>query len=112
LVINIEAYIELMIAGIINFKFSLNTTNGEVFGFYVSNYAFITCLFMMPAANIWVLIQNIETIRSPEFIRNWGAFYEEIKTKSMFYVYYYFIFIARRLAFLVICFYLPETPGI
>lgn len=56
IMINIEAYMELLISGYINYSFPLNTTDGEKLGLYVSWYAFATCLLLMPCANIWVLI--------------------------------------------------------
>jgi hypothetical protein len=64
LTINMEAYMELLIAGYINYLFPMRSTNGEVLALYVSYYAFVICLFIMPSVSVWVLIQNMETIRS------------------------------------------------
>lgn len=108
IVINIEAYLELLISGYINYRFPLSTTDGEVFGQYVAGYAFITCLFIMPCANIWVLIQNKEVIQSPEFRINWGGFYEDIKTSSKYTILYNTVFMCRRLIYCIICFFSIE----
>ena len=80
--INLEAFLELLVAGYINYIFPLGTTDGEIVAQYVSYYAFFVCLFIMPCVSVWVLIQNMETIRSKEFHHNWGGFYEEIGTRS------------------------------
>jgi hypothetical protein len=58
LLINFEAYLELLIAGYINYKFPLKTTNGEVIAAYVSYYALFICLLVMPSVGVWVMIQD------------------------------------------------------
>ena len=111
IVINLEAYMELIIAGFINYSFPLNSTDGEIFGLYVSWYAFITCLFIMPCANIWVLYQNLETIKSHQFHTNWGGFYEDIKTTSFGTIFYNSLFMIRRIIYCSICFFSSSYPG-
>lgn len=78
IILNIEAYLELLIAAFINYNFSLNTTDGEIFGTIVSYHAIVICMVVMPAISIWVVAQDMETIRSGSFEFNWGAFYEDI----------------------------------
>ena len=112
IVINLEAYMELLIAGYINYSFPLNSTDGEIFGQYVSWYAFATCLFIMPCANAWVLIQNIETLKYQEFHQNWGGFYEDLKAQSKLTILYNTFFMFRRLIYCSICFYGSLRPGL
>ena len=64
IVVNIEAYMELIIAGYINYINPLESTNGEIVAQYVAYYAFVVCLFILPSISIWVLIQNMDTIKS------------------------------------------------
>ena len=82
IVLNLEAYMELLISGYINYMFPLGSTNGEIVAQYVSYYSFAVCLFVLPCISIWVLIQNMDVIRSQEFKNNWHGFYEEISLKS------------------------------
>jgi hypothetical protein len=53
---NIHAYFELLVAGYINYNFQLNSTNGEIVAQFVSYYAIFTCVVVIPAISIWVLI--------------------------------------------------------
>jgi hypothetical protein len=62
LMINLEAYLELLISAYVNYLFPLYTTDGERAAMHVSYYAFIVCIFIMPSVSVWVLIQNLETI--------------------------------------------------
>jgi hypothetical protein len=56
IVLNLEAYMELLISGYINYMFPLASTDGEILALYVSYYAFAICLFVLPSISIWVLI--------------------------------------------------------
>lgn len=73
---------ELIISGYINCMFPLWSTTGEIVAMYVSYYSFVICLFVLPSISIWVMINDLNTIRSPEFKYNWSGFYESISLKS------------------------------
>lgn len=72
----------MLVAGYINYIFPLSTTDGEIVAQYVSYYAFFVCIIVMPSISVWVLIQDMQTINSHEFRRNWEGFYDGIQTKN------------------------------
>lgn len=52
--ISIESYMELLIAGYLNFSFKLNSTFGEVFAGYVSYYCLILALIVLPLVMLFI----------------------------------------------------------
>jgi len=63
LIMCIEGYIELLIAGYINATFHLNSTNGEVTAKYVAFYCLITSLVVMPLIMAFIIYQKPDQIR-------------------------------------------------
>ena len=61
LMISLEAYFELLIAGYLNFSFQLHTTNGEVFAIYVAYYCLILSLIVLPFVMIYIAFQKMDT---------------------------------------------------
>ena len=55
LIMCIEGYIELLIAGYLNTSFNLNSTNGEVTARYVAYYCLIISLFVMPLIMTFII---------------------------------------------------------
>lgn len=66
---------------------------------WVANFGLILILVMVPMAFCWVLVQDMETIRSSEFENQYGPLYEGLHLKSKWYLTYYVIFVFRRLIF-------------
>lgn len=64
LVISLEAYIEVMIAGYLNYEFKLNSTFGETFAGYVAYYCLALSLVVLPLVMLYILCNKVETIRS------------------------------------------------
>ena len=55
LIMCIEGYIELLIAGYLNTSFNLNSTNGEVTARYVAYYCLIISLVVMPLIMTFII---------------------------------------------------------
>lgn len=59
IVISIESYIELLIAGYLNIKYKLDSTGGESFGVWVSYYCIFMCLVIMPLLSFYILSRDM-----------------------------------------------------
>jgi hypothetical protein len=66
---------------------------------------------MLPAAFFWVLVQDIETLRSKQFENKYGPLYEGLKLDNKWYLTYYVIFILRRLLFFGIAIMKTDTDS-
>jgi len=108
----LEGYIELLIAGYINYYFSLDSTNGEVGASYLAYYCLIVSLIIMPMVMIYIIMQDSETVRSGNFSDKWGVLYEGLKTESRWQYASNGIFMLRRLLFIMICFLLMDFPSL
>ena len=65
--ISIEAYIELLIAGYLNYKYQLNSTGGEIFAVWVSYYCLFMCLVIMPILSIYILTREMDKFHDEQF---------------------------------------------
>jgi hypothetical protein len=110
--ISFEAYIEILIAGYLNFSFHLSTTFGEQFAVYVAYYCLALGLVLFPLIMIYILYQKKETITSEAFTNRWGVLYEGFKTESKWQIGFNSIFLLRRILFLYICFFLKHSPSL
>lgn len=108
----LEGYIELLIAGYINYYFSLDSTNGEVGASYLAYYCLIVSLIIMPIVMIYIIMQDSETVRSENFSDKWGVLYEGLKTESRWQYASNGVFMLRRLLFIMICFLLIDFPSL
>ena len=111
IVISIESYIELLIAGYLNIKYQLDSTGGENFAVYVSYYCIIMCLVIMPLLSIYILTRPMSEIHDEEFETQFGGFWEGVKTRRKTDLLYWIIFMLRRGIFVGISFYLFEYPA-
>jgi len=66
---------------------------------------------MVPAAFCWVLVQDIETIRSKRFENQYGPLFEGLKLDNKWYLTYYVVFILRRLLFFGIAIMKTDTDS-
>ena len=62
--ISLEAYIEVVIAGYLNYEFKLESTFGEQFAGYVAYFCLILSLIILPLVMMYILCQKPEVIRS------------------------------------------------
>ena len=51
----IEAYIEYLISGFLNYKYHFKTTNGEIIGLYFSYVCFMFTVIIMPLYLVYTL---------------------------------------------------------
>jgi hypothetical protein len=109
LMISLEAYIEILIAGYLNFSFKLSTTFGEQFAVYVAYYCLALSLVLLPFVMIYILCNKKDTIRTEAFTNRWGVMYEGFRTETKWQIGYNTVFMLRRLFFLYICFFLKNS---
>ena len=107
--IMMEAYLEFLISGWLNWKVPLSTTNGEVAANYIGYFSLITTCFILPSIFIWMLAKPLGTYSDKHFEHKWGTFYEGIKTNSKTTMFHYLLFMLRRMTFVGIGFSL-EVP--
>jgi hypothetical protein len=106
ILISIESYIELLIAGYLNVKYKLNSTGGERMAIWVSYYCLIMCLVAMPLLSIYILTRDIELFHDERFEIKFGAFWEGIRKDSKAELGYNAVFMFRRAVFVGISFLL------
>ena len=125
LAILIDAYFEFLISGYQQHseisKFSeietgrllqeASQSSGDVASLWVANFGLVLILVMVPIAFGWMLIQDIETIRSNEFEHQYGPLYEGLKLENKWYLSYYVIFVLRRLLFFGVAIMRTETDS-
>ena len=102
LVMSIEGFIELYIAGYLNYNKPLDTTFGEIHAHYLGYVLLFLGFFFMPSALIWVYIQDRETLEQEDFEKMWGPCYADISLRNNWTRAYYIIYIARRFVFITI----------
>ena len=79
IVISIEAYIELLIAGYVNYRYQLDSTGGEKFAVWVSYYCLFMCLVIMPFFSIYILTREMDSFHDEQFQIRYGAFWEGVR---------------------------------
>ena len=111
IIISVESYIELLIAGYLNVKYNLNTTGGELFALWVSYYCLFMCLAVMPILSVWILTRDISEFSDEEFETQFGSFWDGVKKRNKAELAYWAIFMLRRGIFVGISFFMFEYPG-
>jgi len=76
----VEGYFELLIAGYLNFKLPLMTTNGEGWGTIMGWYCLFLALFVLPALLLWMMFQSLTYLNSAAFRKYWRGLYWGVKT--------------------------------
>ena len=112
-VLFIEGYMEFCIAGYLSFVGSKYRTEmfwGEVISLLISRFCTFIAIVFLPLSFIFVLSRPKNIIQSQEFEVTYGMLYHGLKTNSKFQVSYYFVFIIRRISFLLCAFKLHNYP--
>ena len=99
----LEAYIEIIISIYFNYQHPLFSPSGEFISTIFSCFIFFLSVIFLPLAFVHVISNKLTTIKKPNFIRKWGALYDENKLTSKINVLFYFIFILRRALFVLTC---------
>ena len=120
----VETYLDLFIGGLINtennYLFNVRAnwgwngllTHSDQFTVLLGNAFYISCL-IFPFVVIWVLhkksrIAFMNIADEQDFDRLYNVLYEEFKNSENPFTFYYFVYTARRVAFITICFFLYE----
>jgi hypothetical protein len=99
----IDAYFEFLISGFLQFEyeprlsyhnevdgekrqlyFTFKNTEytGDVISIIFASIGLVLVLVVLPTCFWWMLLQDLETLRSYEFRRLWGSLYEDLKTSE------------------------------
>ena len=107
----IEGYIEFCIAGYLQYgNTEVNTDlSGEKVSIYFGNGSIIMALIIIPLGFCYMLSRGQAQIESEIFKLKYGGLYEGIKTHSKPALYYFLLFVIRRILFLAIAFYMYES---
>ena len=107
----IEGYIEFCIAGYLQYgNTEVNTDlSGEKVSIYFGNGSIIMALIIIPLGFCYMLSRGQAQIESEKFKLKYGGLYEGIKTYSKPALYYFLLFVIRRILFLAIAFYMYES---
>ena len=62
----------------------------------------------LPLCFAYINYQDLETLKSPSFIKVWGQLYAGLRTNSTIHMLYFLVFALRRALFTYISFYLEE----
>ena len=84
--------------------------SGEKVAVYFGNASIVMAIVLIPIGFIYMLSQGQEKIESEEFKLKYGGLYEGIRTNSKPALYYFLLFVIRRILFLVIAFFMYEYP--
>jgi hypothetical protein len=111
IIISIESFIEFLIAGYLNQRYQLFTAYGETFAVFTSYYCLLLCCIVLPLVMIFILRQEPEKFSDPTFQTKYGALWDGIKMHNKPSIAFNGIFMARRIIFVVICFYSEKYPA-
>ena len=107
--IAIEGYIEFIIAGYLGTQTVVLTKSGEVLSLFMVIFVlFVACVFM-PIVTATVIFLKPRHLRDKTIRGTIGAVYEGVKKRSPFTAAYYFVFIFRRIIFLLIAFLITNS---
>ncbi len=94
-----ESFMEFLIAGYLNAKHPLFTTDGEIAADCTAVYLLLMSFVVGPIVWIYILCQRIEKINEPSFEEKWGALYHAVRTTNKVNVSYFLIYCFRRFIF-------------
>ena len=106
----VEGYFEMLIAGYVNFATPVWTTNGEGFGTVMAVYCLFLALIVLPALLIWMMFQSLSFIHSPAFTKYWRGLHYGLRTTRKWHLLYSIIFIVRRTLFVSVAFNMIDLP--
>ena len=80
--------------------------NGEILGFTISLFCIFCTIIFVPSALVWAICTKDELkIESQEFKERWESLFEFLNIKTNIAKLYTFIYIMRRLIFVILCIY-------
>ena len=100
-----------MISGYLSYKGHVEGASGETIGNIVSSTFLVVCLVLIPMLLIHILRMPLSVYQKEAFKNRWEVIHEDIRTDSKFASSYFIIFVARRVIFITISFFLVESPG-
>ena len=111
----IDSYMELLISGFLNLS-DLSVLESQLLGDVISYRICILCLIfsiiILPLMILYVFSQSIEKMKSSDFEKRWGPFYDEIRTDSKTQMLFFPVYCLRRLIFVVVCLTMKEYPAL
>lgn len=70
----------------------------------------IFLILVTPILIVWILTRDIDKLKSKEFKTTWGAAYVDVRTSKKVHLFYYPIFILRRIVMISSAFLLVDHP--
>lgn len=112
ILILMESYITITISSMINLRFNSNETWGEVIGVMFSAILSILCVVVIPIIFAYMLSQPHDSLLKLERLRlNYGAFYKSFRTESKWTMMASIVYVYRRLALVLICYFMKSLQG-
>jgi len=110
--IMVGGFIPLSISVFLNLSQPLETTFGERFGTLVTWISASLLCVLLPLALLMILVVPKSWLESPGFKQRWGTLYGNVRIESRLQRSYRHIFLLRRLAVLVIGFFMFKNPSL
>ena len=105
IVLSIEAFMDLIIAGYLTFKQkTIDMSDPSTFiSVVVAIIGLSLVLLALPSFLVWInIILTQEQLRQQSVFNAWGALYKEIDQQSMYQRIYWLVFLFRRILILAI----------
>jgi len=102
----IEGYMDIIIGGYYNLSMQLSSSTGDLYGLYFSYFIITVSLGIIPFLQIWISFKSKRKLSEESFEKRWGPLYEGVKKDSILQLLYYFVYVLRRLLYLVIAFFI------
>ena len=99
-----EGYVEILVACYLNFQNIIIETLSDSISYIVAIVFLVTSLTIMPAAVIFVMLKDEATLKQKSTHKKFGAAYEDLKTRSIFALFYNLLYFLRRIILVFIIF--------
>jgi hypothetical protein len=109
----IDAYIELLISGILNWQ-NPEVIKSPLLGDQISKillwFCLIVAIILVPLVCLYVFAHSLRTINLQHFEQKWGTLYHQVKKTSKSALMFFPIYCVRRLVFIFICIQYDGAP--
>jgi hypothetical protein len=100
-----KAYIEFMLASLLNLYCSKGDPDNNRFNDVYVHIMLAILLIIVPAAILYVIMKSKESRENPSFHQKWGAVFDSYKKGSRLAILFELLFCIRRILFLFTVFY-------
>ena len=98
----LEGYIEILLAAVLTWYAPPTSFENTLWAKMSSVWMFFIALVIMPFCIIYVLTRRLFKLKQRDFKLKWGVLYNGIDTKNRAQLFYYFLFLIRRIAYVLI----------